>query len=100
MNYKTVEAEARKIIESLPEFDENNGNKKIAVTKLTDAILHHSEEIIYLVKGYKVYEDGKAVPFSELCNFSEAHGFFRLSLYRNSPFLSVKVDSIEVIWCR
>lgn len=56
-------------------------------------------EIRYLVKGWKVDNDGIYQPFYDICDrYSTALGYLQLMDVRNKENVHLKIDSIEAIW--
>ena len=55
--------------------------------------------IRYLVRGWKVGDDGIYRRFSDICDrYSAALGYLQLMDERNREEIHLKIDSIEAIW--
>ena len=55
--------------------------------------------IRYLVRGWKVGDDGIYRRFSDICDScSTALGYLQLMEVRNKESVHLKIDSIEAIW--
>ena len=55
--------------------------------------------IRYLVRGWKVSDDGIYRRFSDICDrYSTALGYLQLMEVRNAEDIHIKIDSIEAIW--
>ena len=56
-------------------------------------------KIRYLVRGWKVGDDGIYQPFCDICDsYRAALWYLQHMSVRNQKYIHLKIDSIEAIW--